>query len=142
MAYWLFKSEPASWSWDDQVARGVKGEPWTGVRNHAAKKNMLAMKVGELGFFYHSVVGKSIVGIVKVSAAAHPDPTDTEGKWFCVDVQAVAPFVTPVSLAGIKAEPRLHNMALMKLSRLSVQPVTPDEWKLVCAMGGITSPNE
>ena len=88
------------------------------------------------------VVGKSIVGIVKVSAAAHPDATDTEGKWFCVDVQAVMPLVTPVSLAGIKAEPRLDNMALVKLSRLSVQPVTADEWKLVCAMGGIASPDE
>lgn len=142
MAYWLFKTEPASWSWDDQMARGAKGEPWTGVRNHAAKKNMLTMKVGEHGFFYHSVAEKSIVGIVRVSATAHPDPTDAEGKWFCVDVEAVMPLAIPVALADVKAEPRLREMALVKLSRLSVQPVTAEEWRLICTMGGIALPRE
>lgn len=137
MAYWLFKSEPEAWSWDNQVDKGAAGEEWTGVRNHTAKLNMIAMKKGDLGFFYHSVEGKSVVGIVKVIAEAHPDSKDTAGKWFCVDVAAVAPMPQPVTLAAIKAEPRLADSALVKFSRLSVQPVTETEWQLICAMGGL-----
>jgi predicted RNA-binding protein with PUA-like domain len=137
MPFWLFKTEPGTWSWDDQVKRGAEGEPWNGVRNYAARNNMLAMRPGELGFFYHSVNEKRIVGIVRVSAAAHPDPKDADGKWPCVDVVAVMPLPEPVTLAEIKAEPRLADMALVRQSRLSVQPVTADEWQIVCAMGGL-----
>jgi predicted RNA-binding protein with PUA-like domain len=137
MAYWLFKSEPEAWSWDDQLGKGAAGEEWTGVRNHTAKLNMLAMEKGDLGFFYHSVDEKSVVGIVKVIAKAHPDSKDTTGKWFCVDVAAVSPMPAPVSLAAIKAEPRLADAALVKFSRLSVQPVSEAEWQLICAMGGL-----
>ena len=138
MAYWLFKSEPGAWSWSDQVAKGDDGEEWTGVRNHTAKLNMLAMKVGDLGFFYHSVDEKSIVGIVRVIAEAHPDSKDETGTWFCVDVAAVSPLPRPVTLTEIKGEPRLAGMALVKLSRLSVQPVTEMEWEIICAMAGMT----
>lgn len=137
MAYWLFKTEPESWSWDEQVARGSAGEEWTGVRNHAAKNNMLAMKAGDLGFFYHSGEPKCVVGVVRVKAAAHPDTTDAEGRWFSVDVEAVEALRKPVTLAQVKADARLQDMALVKLSRLSVQPVTPEEWEIVCAMGGL-----
>jgi predicted RNA-binding protein with PUA-like domain len=140
LAYWLFKSEPGAWSWDDQVKKGEAGEEWNGVRNHMAKNFMSAMKVGDLGFFYHSVDEKSVVGIVKVIAEAHPDSKDDTGKWTCVDVAAVAPIPDPVSLAAIKEEPRLAQMALVKNSRLSVQPVTDEEWALVCAMGGLKTP--
>jgi predicted RNA-binding protein with PUA-like domain len=140
MAYWLFKSEPGAWSWDDQVKKGEAGEEWNGVRNHMAKNFMSAMKVGDLGFFYHSVDEKSVVGIVKVIAEAHPDSKDDTGKWTCVDVAALAPIPDPVSLAAIKEEPRLAQMALVKNSRLSVQPVTDEEWALVCAMGGLKTP--
>ena len=140
MAYWLFKSEPGAWSWDDQVKAGKKGAEWDGVRNHTAKNNMQAMRIGDLGFFYHSVDEKSVVGIVKVVSTAHPDSTDESGVWSCVDVAAVAPLPKPVSLADAKAEPRLKEMALIKYARLSVQPVTPEEWKLVCAMGGLKKP--
>ena len=136
MAYWLFKSEPGTWSWDDQVKKGDKGEEWDGVRNHTAKLNMIAMKKGDLGFFYHSVDEKRIVGIVKIITEAHPDSKDTTGKWFCVDIAAVEPMPKPVTLVDIKAEPKLAEMALVKQSRLSVQPVTPEEWKLICKMGG------
>jgi predicted RNA-binding protein with PUA-like domain len=137
MAYWLFKTEPEAWSWNDQLGKGETGEEWTGVRNHTAKQNMQAMRIGDLGFFYHSVEEKSVVGIVKVIAEAHPDSKDTTGIWFCVDVAAVAPMPRPVSLAEIKAEPRLADSALVKFSRLSVQPVTEAEWQLICAMGGL-----
>jgi predicted RNA-binding protein with PUA-like domain len=138
MAYWLVKSEPSSWSWDDQVKRGAKGEAWTGVRNHTAKLNLMKMKKGDRAFFYHSVDEKSIVGIVEVVREAYPDPTAKAGEpWVVVDMKAVAPLPRPVTLADIKAEPRLNDMALVKLSRLSVQPVTATEWKLVCAMGGV-----
>jgi len=140
MAYWLFKTEPGAWSWEDQVKAGEKGAEWDGVRNHMAKNNMLAMRIGDLGFFYHSVDEKSVVGIVKVVAQAHPDSTDEDGKWQCIDVAADVPLPKPVSLAAIKAEPRLKEMALVKLSRLSVQPVTPEEWKIVCGMGGMQKP--
>jgi predicted RNA-binding protein with PUA-like domain len=137
MAYWLFKSEPGTWSWDDQVALGKAGSEWDGVRNHQAKQQMLAMKKGDLGFFYHSVDEKRIVGIVKVVAEAHPDSTDDQGKWFCVDIAAVEPMPRPVTLAEIKSEPQLADMALVRLSRLSVQPVSEPEWRIVCDMGGL-----
>jgi predicted RNA-binding protein with PUA-like domain len=137
MAYWLMKSEPDGWSWDKQVAAGAKGAEWDGVRNFAAKKNMQAMKLGELGFFYHTGDEKRVVGIVKVVALAHPDSTDTEGKWSCVDVAAVAPMPEPVTLVAIKAEPKLKDMVLVRQARLSVQPVTDAEWELVCKMGGL-----
>jgi predicted RNA-binding protein with PUA-like domain len=136
MAYWLFKTEPKVWSWDDQVKKGPRGEEWDSVRNHLAKKHMQSMKVGDLGFFYHSVNEKRIMGVVEIIRLAHPDSTDPEGQWRCVDVAAVCPLPEPVTLAAIKAEPRLANMTLVKNSRLSVQPVTPEEWSLVCAMGG------
>ena len=133
MAYWLLKSEPGSWSWDDQVAAGI--EQWDGIRNHQAKNNLKAMAVGDLAFFYHSVTGTEVVGIVEIVAEAHPDTTDDTGKWVAVDVRAVRPFNQPVPLAAIKADPRLADMVLVKTSRLSVQPVTPDQWAVVCEMG-------
>jgi predicted RNA-binding protein with PUA-like domain len=136
MAYWLFKSEPDGWSWDKQLEAGEKGAEWDGVRNFTAKNNMKAMRKGDLGFFYHTGDEKRIVGIVKVVAEAHPDSTDKEGKWSCVDVAAVAPLPRPVTLAEIKADPELKEMALVRLARLSVQPVTPEEWKRVCKMAG------
>ena len=136
MAYWLFKSEPGAWSWDDQVAAGAAGTEWTGVRNHLAKKQMQAMQLGDRGFFYHSVNEKRIVGVVDVSALAHPDTTDGTGTWSCVDIRAIGPFPQPVTLAEIKARPELADMMLVKNSRLSVQPVTEAEWALVTAMGG------
>jgi len=136
MAYWLFKSEPGTWGWDDQVARGAKGEQWDGVRNYQARNNMKAMKLGDLGFFYHSVDEKRIVGVVEVCALAHPDTTTDDPRWECVDVRAVAPFPRSVTLAEIKAEPKLAELALVRQSRLSVVPVSPTEWKLICKMGG------
>jgi predicted RNA-binding protein with PUA-like domain len=145
MAYWLVKSEPSVWSWDQQVAKGAAGKPngeapgeaWTGVRNHAAKLNMMAMKLGHRAFFYHSNEGKEIVGIAVIVRTAYPDPTDESGRFVCVDIAADRPLKKPVTLATIKAEPRLAEMALLKLSRLSVQPVRPDEWALICTMGGL-----
>ena len=134
MAYWLFKSEPETWSWDDQVKKGDQGEEWNGVRNHTAKRNMLAMTLGDLGFFYHSGEEKSIVGIVRVISKAHPDSTDKTGIWSCVDVAAESPLPRPVSLAEVKGEPRLAEMALVKYSRLSVQPVTDMEWEIINTM--------
>lgn len=138
MNYWLFKTEPGTFSWEDQVKLGPKGGEWDGVRNALAQKHMKSMKVGDLGFFYHSVNEKSIVGIVKVVAPVHSDSTDPTGKWHCVDVAAEKPLPRPVTLAEIKAEPRLKEMALVKNSRLSVQPVTPEEWAIVCKMGGLS----
>jgi predicted RNA-binding protein with PUA-like domain len=137
MAYWLVKSEPDSFSWDDQVSRGAKGEPWTGVRNHTARQNLKAMKKGDRAFFYHSNVGKEIVGIVEVIKEAYPDPTDKTNVFVCVDVKAVAPVPKPVSLADIKQAKALADMALVKYSRLSVQPVTAAEWKHICKLGGV-----
>lgn len=137
MAYWLFKSEPETWSWDEQVARGRKGQEWDGVRNYTARNNMRAMKKGDEGFFYHSGGEKQIVGIVKVVAEAHPDSTDDTGKFDCVDIAAVKPVPKPVTLADVKADKALSEMALVKQSRLSVQPVTAAEWKRVCKMGGV-----
>ena len=136
-AYWLFKTEASTHSWEMQKARGKKGEPWDGVRNFQARKNMVDMKVGDLGFFYHTGEAKEVVGILEVSALAHPDPKDDTGVWKCVDVVAVAPLPKPVTLAAVKAEPKLKDMALVKYGRLSVQPVTAEEWKIVCKMGGM-----
>ncbi|MBJ7534393.1 EVE domain-containing protein [Rhodomicrobium vannielii ATCC 17100] len=140
MAYWLFKTEPGTFSWDDQLKAGGKGEEWSGVRNALAQKNMRAMKKGDLGFFYHSVQEKRIVGVVRVLNEIHPDSTDPTGRWNCVDVEAVGPFPEPVTLGEIKSEPRLADMALVKYSRLSVQPVTAEEWDIVCGMGGYKPP--
>ena len=135
--FWLLKSEPDAFSWEQQKARGVAGEPWTGVRNYLARNNMRAMQLGDLGFFYHSNEGKEIVGIVKVIALAHPEPDDDSGTWACVDVAAVCDMPTPVTLAAVKAAPALAQMALVTSMRLSVQPVTPAEWAEVCRMGGL-----
>jgi predicted RNA-binding protein with PUA-like domain len=136
--FWLLKSEPETWSWDAQVAKGEAGEPWTGVRNHSAKLNLKAMKTGERGFFYHSVEERRIAGIVEVIREAYPDPTaETGAPWVAVDVIAVQPFTKTVTLDTIKADPRLGEMALVKFSRLSVQPVTPEEWRIVCGLGGV-----
>ena len=132
MQYWLFKSEPGAWSWDDQVEAGVA--EWDGVRNHQANNNMKAMKKGDRGFFYHSVKEKRIVGIVEVVREHYPDPTDSTGKFGMVDVRAVKPVTVPVTLGEIKAEPDLENLALVRQSRLSVVPVSADEWKLICRM--------
>jgi predicted RNA-binding protein with PUA-like domain len=139
MAYWLFKSEPSTWSWDDQVARGDAGEEWDGVRNYQARNFMREMKVGDRGFFYHSQKDKAVVGIVEVIAEAHPDSTTDDPRWECVDIRAVAPLATPVTLDRIKQEPRLAEMVLVKNSRLSVQPVTEAEWKTICEIGGVAS---
>ncbi len=137
MNYWLFKSEPSTWSWDDQVAKGDAGEEWDGVRNYQARNFMRAMAVGDRGFFYHSQTEKAVVGIVEVMAEAHPDSTTDDPKWDCVDIKAVSPVQTPVTLEMVKADPRLTDMALIRNSRLSVQPVTPDEWKVVCELAGV-----
>lgn len=137
MQYWLFKSEPFKWSWEMQKAKGEEGEPWDGVRNYQARNNMRAMQLGDRGFFYHSNEGKEIVGIVEVCALAHPDPTTDDPRWECVDIKAVKDVPKPVSLAAVKAEPRLENMSLVTSMRLSVQPVTEEEWKIVCEMGGV-----
>ncbi len=138
MAYWLLKTEPGTFSWTDQVARGAKGEPWSGVRNHQAKLNLMKMKKGERAFFYHSGEGKEIVGIVEVSREHYPDPTAKSGEpWVVVDVKAIEPLGKPVTLVDAKAEPRLQQMVLVNNTRLSVQPVTAEEWKLVCKMGGV-----
>lgn len=138
MAYWLLKSEPDAFSWDDLVAKGAKGEPWTGVRNFTARNNMKAMQKGDLGFFYHSNIGKEAVGICEIIALAHPDPTDDTGKWQCVDVRALERLPRAVTLAEVKANPRLAAMALVKTARLSVQPVTDAEWAEVCRMAGVS----
>lgn len=135
--YWLFKSEPDVFSWEMLKANDGKGEPWTGVRNFLARNNMRAMAVGDLGFFYHSNIGKEIVGICRVSAPAHPDPDDGTGTWQCVDVVAHADLMWPVTLIDVKNNPKLAGMALVTSMRLSVQPVTASEWVEVCRMGGL-----
>ena len=138
MAYWLMKSEPDAWSWQQQVAKGATGETWSGVRNHTAKQNLMRMKRGDRAFFYHSNVGKEIVGIVEVIRESHPDPTaGADEPWVVVDVIALMPLPKSVTLAAIKTEPRLKHMALLKYSRLSVQPVAAEEWRTVCKMGGL-----
>ena len=137
MAYWLFKSEPDVWSWSQQKAKGKAGEEWTGVRNYLARNNMRAMKIGDRGFFYHSNEGKEIVGIVEVCKLAHPDSTDLA--WECVDIRALRDMPKPVTLAEVKANPKLAKMSLVTSMRLSVQPVSAEEWKIVCKMGGFDS---
>ena len=137
MAYWLFKSEPNTWSWDDQVKKGDAGEEWEGVRNYQARNNMRAMKVGERGFFYHSVNEKRIVGIVEVIAEAHPDSKANDPRWECVDIKAVAPLKTPITLDDVKTNPDLEGMVLANNSRLSVQPVSDEEWAIICKLGGV-----
>ena len=138
MAHWLFKSEPSKWSWDQQVAAGEAGTFWNGVRNHLAKNQMQAMQVGERGFFYHSNEGKAVVGIVEVIKPYYPDHTDESGRFGMVDVKAVQALPEPVTLEAIKAQPELADMALIRNSRLSVQPVTDAEWAIVCRMGGLS----
>jgi predicted RNA-binding protein with PUA-like domain len=135
MAYWLVKSEPDDWSWAAQVAKGREGAEWTGIRNHSAQGHLRAMKKGEQAFFYHTGKERAVVGIVRVIAEAHPDSTDAA--WQAIDVAAVKPLPTPVSLAQIKADQRLAGMALVRLARLSVQPVTDTEWRIVCQMGAL-----
>jgi predicted RNA-binding protein with PUA-like domain len=137
MAYWLMKTEPDSYSWDDQVKKGAKGEPWTGVRNFRAREHLKAMKKGDLAFFYHTGDEKQVVGIVEVIREAYPDPTDKEGVFVAVDVKAGKPLKKPVTLASVKADKRLKDMVLAKQPRLSVQPVTAEEWKIVCGLGGL-----
>lgn len=136
MRYWLFKSEPDTWSWDDTVAKGPEGEEWDGVRNYQARNFMRDMAIGDLGFFYHSQSDKAVVGIVEVCATAHPDSSTEDDRWECVDIRAVRPFARPVTLQMCKDDPRLSDMVLVKNSRLSVQPVTAEEWNVVCELGG------
>jgi len=135
--YWLLKSEPETWSWQMQKKKGAKGEPWSGVRNHTAKLNMMAMKKGDLGFFYHSGAEKAVVGIVEVIGEYRPDPTDEKGQFGMVIVKAVKDVPKPVTLAECKADPKLKDMSLVTSFRLSVQPVTAAEWKEVCRLGGL-----
>jgi predicted RNA-binding protein with PUA-like domain len=138
MAYWLMKSEPGSWSWQEQVKSGAKGTAWTGVRNHQAKLNLMKMKKGDRSFFYHSGEGKDVVGVVEIVREHYPDPTAKAGEpWVVVDVKAIEAMPRPVTLDAIKAEPKLKTMVLANNTRLSVQPVTADEWKRVCRMGGL-----
>ena len=137
MACWLFKSEPDTWSWDMQVKKGKAGQEWDGIRNFAARNFMRTMKQGDRGFFYHSGDQKAVVGIVAVVSQAHPDSTDSEGKWDCVDIAAVEALPKPVTLAAIRADKALAEMVLVNNSRLSVQPVTAAEWKRICTLGGL-----
>lgn len=137
MAYWLFKTEPDVFGWDDLVARGDQGEEWDGVRNYQARNNMRVMKKGDLGLLYHSNQGKEAVGIVEVIAEIHPDSTTDDTRWECVDIKAVQPLPRAVSLAQVKSEPRLTSMALVSNSRLSVQPVTDQEWKIVMELADL-----
>ena len=137
MAYWLFKSEASTWSWEQQQAKGDEGEEWDGVRNYQARNFMRVMQVGDLGFFYLSQKEKAIVGVIEVIAAAHPDSTTDDERWECVDIKAVKSLKTPVTLQMCKSEPRLSEMVLVNNSRLSVQPVTEEEWNIVLGMGGI-----
>ncbi len=137
MAYWLFKSEPDVFSFDDLTKKGAAGQEWDGVRNYQARNNMRAMQLGDRGFFYHSNIGKEIVGIVEVAKLAHPDSTDDSGRWECVDLRAVRPVAKPYTLEAAKAEPRLDGMPLVSNSRLSVQPVSDEHWKLICELCGL-----
>lgn len=138
MRYWLFKSELSTWGWEDQKAKGDAGEEWDGVRNYQARNHMRDMAVGDLGFFYHSQKEKSVVGIVEVVAEAHPDSTTDDNRWECVDIKAIKDVPEPVSLEQIKATDALSEMVLVKNTRLSVQPVTEDEWMLICQMGKVS----
>jgi predicted RNA-binding protein with PUA-like domain len=141
MRHWLFKSEPDKWSWEMQKAKGDAGEQWDGIRNYLARNNMREMKLGDLGFFYHSNIGKEIVGIVEVCQEIHPDTTTDDPRWECVDVKAVCDMPRPVTLADVKATESLSQMSLVTSMRLSVQPVTPEEWDIVCRMGGLDPAN-
>jgi predicted RNA-binding protein with PUA-like domain len=138
MAHWLVKSEPDAFSWDEQVQNGI--EPWTGVRNALASNNLKAMKCGDRAFFYHSNVGKEILGVVEVVREAYPDPTDGTGRWVCVDLRAVGPLPQPVTLVAIKADPEFADLALVRMSRLSVMPVSDAHWAKLCKLGGWTRP--
>ncbi|MCQ0091940.1 EVE domain-containing protein [Roseovarius sp. M141] len=135
MRYWLFKSEPSAWGWQDQVERGDSGEQWDGVRNYQARNFMREMALGDRGFFYHSQDEKAVVGLVEVCAEAHPDSTTDDPRWDCVDIRALAPVPVPVTLEAIKADPRLADMALVRQPRLSVQPVAPEAWNIICQLG-------
>jgi len=135
MAYWLFKSEPSTWGWNDQIAKGDVGEEWDGVRNYQARNFMREMNLGDRGFFYHSQKEKSVVGIIEICTEAHPDSTTDDARWDCVNIKAVRSFVRAVTLDEIKHDPRLENMVLVRNSRLSVQPVTTSEWLAICALG-------
>lgn len=137
MQYWLFKSEPEKWSWTQQIAKGALGEEWDGVRNYQARNNMRAMRCGDMGFFYHSNVGKEIVGIVEVIRESAPDSTANDPRWDCVVIKASAALRLPISLERCKGMPELADMSLLRNSRLSVQPVTPAEWAVICALGGV-----
>lgn len=137
MSFWLFKSEPDVWGWDHQVAKGDAGEEWHGVRNYQARNNMRAMKVGDRGLFYHSNVGKEVVGIVEVMRESEPDSTTDDPRWDCVMIKAIRPFARAITLEECKVQPGLERMVLVNNTRLSVQPVSPDEWKIVCRMGGV-----
>ncbi|MCR8825431.1 EVE domain-containing protein [Pseudosulfitobacter koreensis] len=137
MAYWLFKSEPSTWGWHDQQAKGDAGEEWDGVRNYQARNFMREMKLGDRGFFYHSQTEKAVVGVVEVIAEAHPDSSTDDDRWECVDIKAIASVQTPVTLDMIKADGRLDDMILVRNSRLSVQPVTDAEWRIICDLAGI-----
>lgn len=137
MRYWLFKSEPSTWSWEDQMAKGSQGEEWDGVRNYQARNFMRDMKIGDKGFFYHSQKEKAVVGLVEVIAEAHPDSTTEDPRWECVDIKALGSVKTPVTLDMVKADPRLSDMVLVNNSRLSVQPVTEQEWRIICDMAGV-----
>jgi predicted RNA-binding protein with PUA-like domain len=137
MRYWLFKSEPDTWGWSQQVAKGDAGEEWDGVRNYQARNFMREMQIGDRGFFYHSQKEKAVIGIIEVCAEAHPDSSTDDPRWECVDIRALAPVTRPVTLEEIKAEARLANMPLVKSPRLSVQPVAPEEWALICQMAGV-----
>jgi predicted RNA-binding protein with PUA-like domain len=138
MRYWLFKSEASTWSWEQQLSRGDEGEEWDGVRNYQARNFMRQMALGDRGFFYLSQKEKAVVGVVEVCAEAHPDSTSDDERWECVDIRAVASMAAPVTLERIKATPSLSEMVLVKNSRLSVQPVTEAEWRIICEMGGVS----
>lgn len=137
MAYWLFKSEPDVFGWEHLTAKGSTGEEWTGVRNYQARNNMRAMQVGDLGFFYHSNIGKAVVGIMEVIRESAPDSTTDDPRWDCVCVRAVTPLARPVTLEECKVTPGLEGMVLVNNTRLSVQPVTAEEWRILCQMGGL-----
>ena len=137
MQYWLFKSEANTWSWDQQVAKGAAGEEWDGVRNYQARNNMRLMKLGDRGFFYHSLKEKAVVGIVEVCKEVHPDSTTDDARWECVDIRAIEPVAKPVTLEMCKKDPRLADMVLVNNTRLSVQPVTPEEWAVVLELAGM-----
>ncbi len=137
MKYWLFKSEPFKWSWEQQKAKGDVGEEWDGIRNYQARNNMRAMKIGDRGFFYHSNEGLDVVGVIEICAESAPDSTTDDDRWDCVHVRALCDIPNPVTLKEVKANPKLADMALVTSMRLSVQPVTKDEWIEVCRMGGL-----